>query len=461
MNITDPASEKSFKKTVLAVTSFTAFITPFLTSTVNVALPSIGKEFSADAITLGWVMSSYILTSAIFLLPFGKLSDIIGRKKIFSTGMLLLTVSVLLIIFSRNITMLIFIRVIQGFSSAMIFGTSMAIVTAAFQPGERGKAIGINVMSTYLGLSLGPIIGGLLIQYFGWRSIFIFLLPFGITSFLLIKLKMKTEWADAAGEKYDWKGSLVYGFALLSFMFGFSILPSPAGWVCLAAALFLTILFVFIEFKVANPVFNFSLILNNRVFAFSAIAAFINYSATSAIAFFISLYLQYLKGFDARTAGLVMVCQPATMVIFSPLAGRLSDKINPGIIASIGMGIISAGLFLLYFVDENTYIVYLIALLVMLGTGFGLFSSPNSNAIMSSVEKKYLGVASGTVGTVRMIGQMMSMGIAMMLISLYIGRESITPSTYDGFISAMRTGFLIYAILSALGVAASLARNKR
>ena len=453
--------EKSFKRSVLIATSFAAFLTPFLGASVNLALPTIGKEFNASAIEMGWVMSSYILTTAIFLLPFGRLGDIVGRKKIFTYGILLFTVSTFGIIFSWNIYALIFFRIIQGLSSAMIFGTSMAIITAVFKPGERGRAMGVNVTSTYLGLSLGPVIGGLLTQYFGWRSIFIFLVLLGIMSLILIKQKMKTEWADAAGEKYDWKGSILYGSALLAFMYGFSILPAFTGWICFTAGLLLAVLFVFVELRVVNPVFEFRLILNNKVFAFSSIAAFINYSATSAIGFFMSLYLQYLKDFDARTAGMIMISQPVAMMLLSPVAGKLSDKKNPGTIASFGMAFTSVGLILLCFINENTHIAFLIALLIMLGVGFGLFSTPNSNAIMSSVEKKYLGTASGVVGTVRMVGQMISMGIAMMLLSLYIGRESITPSTYQGLISAMRTGFLIFAILSALGISASLARNKQ
>ena len=462
MNIATQISdeEKSFKRSVLVATSFAAFLTPFLGSAMNLALPAIGKEFNASAIELGWIMSSYILATAIFLLPFGRLGDIVGRKKIFSFGILLFTVSTFLIIFSWSITALIFFRILQGLSSAMIFGTSMAIVTAVFKPGERGRAMGINVTSTYLGLSVGPIIGGLLTQHLGWKSIFIFLVPLGITSLILIKRKMKTEWADAAGEKYDWKGSIIYGCALLAFMYGFSILPSVTGWVCLTAGLLLAILFLFVEFRVANPVFEFRLVFRNRVFAFSAIASLINYSATSAIGFFISLYLQYLKDFDARTAGLIMISQPVAMTLLSPVAGKLSDKKNPGIIASTGMAITSFGLVLLCFINEHTHIVYLIALFILLGVGFGLFSSPNSNAIMSSVEKKHLGTASGVVGTMRMVGQMMSMGIAMMLLSLYIGKEPITPSTYPGLILAIRTGFLTFAILSAFGIFASLARNR-
>jgi MFS family permease len=320
--------------------------------------------------------------------------------------------------------------------------------------------MGINITAVYLGLSAGPVIGGFLTHYFGWRSIFAFLVPFGIAASVLIKTKINAEWADSKGERFDWPGSLIYGISMLGFMYGFSKLPSSTGWIFLIAGVLMAAVFVIFENRSSNPVFDIRLMLHNRVFAFSGIAALINYSATSATGFFISLYLQYLKGFDARTAGLVMISQPIAMTLLSPLAGKLSDKHNPGVIASMGMGLTAAGLILLCFVTPETPVYAIVALLLLMGIGFGLFSSPNSNAIMSSVEKRYLGVASGVVGTMRMVGQMLSMGIAMMLIALYIGKQTINPSTYPGLISGMRTGFVIFSILSVLGIFASLARNK-
>jgi EmrB/QacA subfamily drug resistance transporter len=457
----DITEVKTSKRSVLLVATFAAFLTPFLGSAVNLALPAIGKDLHANAIELGWVISSFILSSAIFLLPLGRLADIIGRKKIFSGGILLFTISTFLIIFSGSITSLIVLRIFQGLSSAMIFGTSLAIITSVFQPGERGRAMGINITAVYLGLSCGPVIGGLLTQYLGWRSIFAFLVPFGIISLILINRKIKTEWADAAGEKFDWRGSVIYGMALSSFMYGFSRLPSYLGWMCIATGVLMAVVFLIVEKKISNPVFDVRLILRNKVFAFSGMAALIHYSATSATGFFISLYLQYLKGLDARTAGLIMISQPIAMTLLSPAAGKLSDKRNPGVIASIGMGLTATGLVLLCFIKVTTPDYLIILLLIMMGIGFGLFSSPNSNAIMSSVEKRHLGVASGVVGTMRMVGQMMSMGIAMMLISLYIGKQTINPSTYPGLISGMRTGFLIFSILSVFGIFASLARNEK
>ncbi|MBN1108255.1 MAG: MFS transporter [Bacteroidales bacterium] len=452
---------KVLKRSVLLVASFAAFLTPFLGSAVNLALPAIGRDLNANAISLGWVISSFTLSSAVFLLPFGRLGDIRGRKKVFSLGIILFTVSTFLILFSGSISYLIVMRIVQGLAGAMIFGTSLAILTSVFPPGERGHAMGITITSTYFGLSAGPVIGGFLTESFGWKSIFAFLVPLGIISLWFIYRKMKGEWAEAKGEKFDWKGSLVYGVSLSAFMYGFSILPSTTGWVLIIAGILIAIFFVLYEKNVDHPVFDIGLVIRNRVLGFSGLAALIHYAATSATGFFISLYLQYLKDLDARTAGLIMISQPIAMALLSPLAGRLSDRMNPGVIASSGMALTAVGLIFLCFINGSTSFVYIIVLLVIMGIGFGLFSSPNSNAIMSSVEKKHLGIASGIVGTMRMIGQMTSMGIAMMLISLFMGKETINPSTYPNLITATRTGFVIFSILSVAGIFASLARNRK
>lgn len=452
--------DKTLKRSVLLVATFAAFLTPFLGSSVNLALPSIGKDLDANAISLSWVISSFILSSAIFLLPFGRLGDKIGRKKVLSYGIILFTLSTLLIVFAWNIGVLIVLRILQGISSAMIFGTSMAIITAVFPQGERGRALGINTTAVYLGLSSGPVLGGFLTQTFGWRSIFIFLVPIGLFSIYLIFTRIEAEWKQQEGAGFDFKGTLLYGISLFCLMFGFSKLPSAYGWIFLLAGVVLSGVFILFEKQNSNPVVDISLILKNRVFAFSSLAALINYSATSAIGFFISLYLQYLKGLDARSAGLIMISQPLSMALLSPIAGKLSDKKDPGIIASTGMGFTAAGLILLCFINSATPLWYIVALFILLGIGFGLFSSPNSNAIMSCVDKRHVGTASGVVGTMRMVGQMMSMGIAMMLVSLYIGKAKITPETFNGLISAMKTGFIIFSALSVAGIFASLARNR-
>jgi MFS family permease len=366
----------------------------------------------------------------------------------------------ILLTFTPNVTWLIGARILQGIGGAMLFGTNMAILTSVFPPGERGKAMGINATAVYVGLASGPFVGGLLSHYIGWRSIFALLVPMGIVSLILIRLKMKNEWAEAKGERFDWQGALLYGLSLSAIMYGFSKLPSVTGWILTASGLVIMPLFIMRESKTNHPLFDIALISKNRVFAFSSLAALINYAATSAIGFFLSLYLQYIKDLGPRDAGLILMSMPVTMALLSTPAGKLSDKYNPGVLASIGMAITSAGLIMLCFLSAEASVVFVITVLVIMGLGFSLFSSPNSNAIMSSVEDRQLGNASGMLGTMRNVGQTFSMAIALMLLALFMGQAKITQSNYPQLLAAMKIGFIIFSVLCIAGIFASLARNK-
>jgi len=459
MKPTDSRAE--LKRSVLIVAAFAAFLTPFMGAAVNLALPEIGRDLDANAIELNWVVTIYLLASAIFLLPFGRLGDIVGRKKIFFWGLILFTVSSFCVCFSTTISYLLAFRAIQGVSSAMIFGTSMAIITSVFPPGERGKAMGISITAVYIGLSSGPFLGGLLTQYFGWRSIFIFLVPWGLAAALLTHFKIKTEWADARNERLDIPGAILIGAGLVLTITGFSKLPTTTGLIMVGFGIVLIGTFFFYERIAAQPLLNIKLLTANRVFAFSNLAAMIQYSATSATGFFMSLYLQYLKGLDARTAGLILMTQPVIMALLSTPSGKLSDRINPGKMASAGIGLTAAGIVSFTFLSQNSPLSMIIVILIVMGVGYALFSTPNANAIMSSVEKRDLGVASGMLGTMRMVGQTMSLGIAMMLIALFIGQEKISPDNYPDLLTTIRTGFLILALLCIPAIFASLARNKR
>ena len=452
--------DKSLQRATLIVASVASFITPFIGSSINIALPAIGKAFSANAIMLSWVATSFLLASAIFLVPFGRIADIYGRKKIFNLGILIYTLSAFACAFAPNITTLILVRIVQGLGGAMIFGTGMAIITSVFPRESRGKALGIAVSAVYAGLTLGPFIGGYLTKHFGWQSNFTFTIPFGLLALLLSIIYLKQDWAEAKGEPFDWKGSIIYAISITSLMYGFSKLPELLGITLTLAGLIGLWLFISYEKKLKFPILNIRLFLNNRVFAFSNYAALINYSATFAIGFLLSLYLQYIKGFDPQQAGQILVIQPLLMAIFSPVTGKLSDKIDPGKVASIGMALLSLGLFIIAFIGKNTSTTFIIPILILFGIGYALFSSPNSNAIMSSVEKKYYGIASGTVGTMRLVGQMSSMGIAMMIFSIFIGKAEINTTNHNEFIMSIRTAFFIFAVLCFIGIFFSLARGK-
>ncbi|NLE35571.1 MAG: MFS transporter [Bacteroidales bacterium] len=453
-------TEREFKRSVLTVTAFASFLTPFMGSAVNLALPSIGEEFSLDAVTLNWIISSYMLTTSILLLPAGRAGDILGRRKVFTAGLVVFTLSMILLTFTPGIRWLIGVRILQGVGGAMMFGTNMAILTSVFPPGERGRAMGINVTAVYAGLASGPFLGGLLTRYMGWRSIFALLIPMGIISLILIHSRMKKEWAEARGESFDWPGAVVYGVAMAALMFGFSKLPDLQGWIITGTGLALMPLFILREKRAVHPLFDITLISGNRVFAFSSLAALIHYAATSAIGFFLSLYLQYIKDLGPRDAGFVLMAWPVTMTLISPLAGKLSDHHNPGVLASIGMAISTAGLIMLCFLTEQTPVVFIVVILLFMGAGFSLFSSPNSNAIMSSVEKRQLGNASGMLGTMRNVGQTFSMAIALMLLALFMGHETINPGNYPQLMKSMKIGFIAFSVLCFGGVFASLARNK-
>ncbi len=341
----------------------------------------------------------------------------------------------------------------------MIFGTAVAILTSVYPPGERGKVIGINVAAIYCGLSLGPFLGGFLTQTFGWRSIFSVNVPLGLFIFALVATSLKGEWTGAQGEKFDIHGSIFYGVALITAMYGVSLLPSTAAVWLIGAGGLITLLFIVWETRVSAPVLNLNLFKSNTVFTFSNMAALINYAATSAVAFLMSLYLQYIRGLTPQEAGIILLCQPVIMVIFSPIAGRLSDTIEPRVVASLGMALTAAALVTFTFLGDATSVPLIIGRLALLGTGLAFFSSPNTNAIMGSVEKKFYGVASAMVGTMRLIGQMTSMGVAMLVVALYVGKVEITPAYYGLFLTSARVTFTIFVGLCILGIFASLARG--
>jgi EmrB/QacA subfamily drug resistance transporter len=447
------------KKVVLLVATMASFLTPFMGSCVNIALPSIGKEFAMNAVLLSWVATSYLLAAAVFLVPFGRIADIYGRKRVFTYGMWIFTFSSLLSAISTSAIVLISFRVLQGIGSAMIFGTGVAILSSVFPLRERGGALGINVAAVYLGVSLGPLLGGFLTQQFGWRSIFLANVPLGLITLAAVSWKLKGEWAEAKGEKFDLAGCMVYGLALVAVMCGFSLLPALWGaWLVLGGILGI-LAFIRLEMRVKSPALNMNLFRNNTVFAFSNLAALINYSATFAVGFLLSLYLQYTKGLSPESAGLILASQPVAMTVISPFAGRLSDRVEPRIVASIGMALTTVGLVLLIFLSQNTATYYILVSLVIIGFGLALFSSPNTNAVMTSVEKRFYGVASGTLGTMRLTGQMLSMGIAMLIFAVCIGRVEITPEYYPVFVSSLKIAFVIFAIFCFGGIFASLARG--
>ncbi len=448
------------RKPALVVTTIGSFLVPFMGSSVNIALPTIGKEFSMDAILLSWLTLSFLLTAAMFLVPCGRIGDIHGRKRVFLYGFVIYTLSSVFSAIAPSPLFLIASRVLNAIGASMTFSTGMAILISIYPPGERGKVLGINVAAVYSGLSCGPFFGGLLTQYFGWRSIFLINIPLGLLIILVTIWKLKGEWTEAKGEKFDVIGSLLFSVTLVATMYGFSQLPGIQG----VSFVLLGVLGIFAlikwELKTENPLFNIDLFGKNKVFAFSNLAALINYSATFAVGFLMSLYLQFIKGMTPQEAGIILIAQPIVQALFSPLAGKLSDRLEPRMVASIGMALTALGLLFFSFLSQEATLLFIIGTLMLLGFGFALFSSPNTNAVMSSVEKKFYGVASGTLGTMRATGMMFSMGMVMVIFAIYIGPTQITPPYYPLFLRSAKTAFAIFTALCVVGIFASLSRGR-
>ena len=445
--------------TILIVTTFSSLLTPFMGSAINVALPSIGSYFNSDIMTLNWVATGFLLSSSIFLLPAGRLADIYSLKLIFTIGISIFGIFSIASALSWNITSLIVFRVVQGIGGAMIFSTGVALLISFFPIQQRGRVLGINVASVYVGLSLGPTLGGVLVKQFDWQSVFWLTVPFAAVVLILTNIVIREDIHESSKQRFDYKGMFVYTFFLTSLIYGFSKLPQTIGFVLTSAGIVLGVFFYLIEQKQAYPLLNVLLLKQNKVFRYSNLAAFINYASTFAVGFLLSYYLQYIKGYNPQESGMILLSQPILMALLSPLSGRLSDKIEPRILATTGMTLSTIGLFLLSFLSIDSSITFIIVSLIIIGVGFSLFSSPNTNAVMSSVNKNQFGIASATLGTMRITGQMFSMGIAMLFFSLIMGKQIISPAHFQAMLKSLNTTFLFFSIMGIVGIASSYIRG--
>ncbi len=457
----DARSDETTRKAALAAALVSSFLSPFMMSSTNIALPAMSADLRMDAVLMTFVPLAYVVPGAIFVLPFGRMADIWGRKKLFLWGMAFFSFSTIVCGFSTTGRVLIAARCLQGLGSAMIYGNGIAILMSVFAAAERGKVLGLALAAVYCGLSMGPPIGGFLTQQWGWRSIFFVSAFMGITITLWASAKLKGEWADGSKEYFDVFGSVVYCIALGVVLYGFRLLPAKEGFMGLGAGIACMAVFVKWEKHREFPLLDLRLFRYNRVFVLSNLAAFINYAATYAIGFLMSLYLQYTKHLNPRTAGLILIAQPVVQAVFSPYAGRLSDRRDPRNVASVGMACTVVGLILFAFLGEETPLWLVVGTLALHGLGFALFSSPNTNATMSSVDERLYGVASGVSQTMRLLGNSFSIGISMLIFSLYVGQVQITPDRYHAFLKSVGVVFSVFAVLCGCGIFASLAPGRK
>ena len=489
------------ERPALLVAALTSFLGPFMISSVNIALPTIQADLQLTAVQLSWVATAYLLAVAVVALPAGRIADIYGRKRVFAVGLTIYTVASTATACVYSAAWLLTCRVAQGVGSGLFITTGMAIVTSIFPPHKRGRAIGIYVAAVYVGLSVGPFVGGAMAQQFGWRSIFWLMLPLGAGSLAVTFAYLRGEWAGTAGQRLDIAGSLIYAIAILALVYGASKLPAELrsfahsamptisvgtgetlswpdavlsvirqgsliafsfhGTILTVIGLAGLVVFFRQQQRAAQPLFEVSLFTANRTFTFSSLAALLNYAATFAVTFLMSLYLQYLKGMSPRDAGTLLMIQPVVMAIFSPMVGRLSDRVEPRLLASAGMAVTVVGMLVFSQLHPGgNDLVGIGVNLLLLGFGFALFSSPNTSAIMGSVAREHYGIASGTVATMRLLGQMLSMTTATIVLTLLVGHKAISPANFDRFLLSVRVVFLISALFCTIGIFCSLARGR-
>jgi len=452
--------KKNTQLPTILVVVITAFITTFTGSALNLSIPSMGSEFHASASSVGWIVTGYILAAAVLSVPFGRLADLTGRKKILVIGIFIFSLCSGGSVFAHSMLMLLFFRITQGIGAAMIFSTNMAVLISAFTPEKRGKVLGYSIASTYIGLSAGPVVGGFLNHYLGWRSIFIVTFTVSIIAFFIAAKKLPAKKAESNRENMDILGNILYILMLTLIMFGLSSISTfTYSKYLILLGIILFVLFVRHELKVEYPIIKVRLFAHNISYSFSNLAALMNYGATFALGYLLSIYLQVVVGFSSQISGLILISQPLMMAILSPYAGRLSDRISPFKLASFGMGLCALGLFPFIFISEDFPFPFIIASLIVVGVGFAFFSSPNTNAVMACVNKADYGVASSILATMRSIGHSMSMAIVTFIVAMVMGNTTLTDAEPELLVQTMHIAFIIFTCVCAVGVFISLQRK--
>ena len=453
-------SKKETRAVVLAC-CISGFITPLLSTMMNLSLVNIGIDFNVGSHSLAYVNSAFLLASVIFMVPFAKLGDIIGKKKQFVIGLTIMIIGCVLASLSVDFWMVILGRAIIGAGASAMVTVSISMLTDIVPPEKRGTSIGFQTMFVYMGLSVGPALGGALNDLIGWRLLFLIIVPMAFVSMIVILHGFKGDIKSDPDGKLDKKGSLLYGIAIMLSMAG--VMNLPQLWAIISLVVGLIFLVLFIKSQIGNPQCLLEMnLFKNWTFSGSCLATFMSYGASYSMSFFLALYLQSIGQLSATEAGLVMITQPVIQCVLTPVFGRLTDKIqNKVILPTLGMAVTAIGLSTFMWYDLDTPLTMVIFTMIITGLGFSMFSAPNTTLIMSSVPRQYTGAASGMVGVMRQTGMMVSMGIAMLFISVIMGStDNLGPDTYGLFLEVMKISFIVCVIMCVVGTITSAVRGK-
>lgn len=427
------AGSPRYKWWVFAAVGLGTFTGVMTFGSVNVALPTIADHFGSDLPTIQWVVIAQTLTISALLLPMGRLSDLVGRKRIYMTGLFFLIGASIFAALSPNVALLIVSRVVQGVGAAMTQGTAMAMITSVFPDEERGKGIGTHMSVIGAGGMAGPAIGGLLVSALGWRSVFLINLPLASIALLgaLLLLDARLFRREKRGVGFDWPGAALSTSALVTFLMLMTN-GNSLGWlspVAVGAALLfagLVIGFLVWESRAPDPMLDLGL-FRSRVFSLGVLAAFMSFLSTGSVRFLMPFYLQGVLGFPAGQVGLIMLPTAVTMTITGPIAGRLSDRFGYRIFNVLGLVIAAGGIFAISRVSDSTPVALIIAALVTQSAGSGLFSSPNSASIFSASSSARHGIVSALLSLVRNSANVTSIALGTAVVAATMAAMGFDP----------------------------------
>jgi EmrB/QacA subfamily drug resistance transporter len=461
--MSQPTVDYSRKWWVLASVSTGTFLSTIDGSIVNVALPTLEEELHTNFATVQWVVVAYLLVLTALMLGVARLGDMIGKKKIYLSGMVIFTTASLLCGMSPSIGALIGFRVIQGTGAVMIQALGMGLVTEAFPSSERGRALGIIGTVVSIGISIGPTAGGVLIGTVGWRSIFLVNLPVGITGFFMVR-RFVPEWRPPGGQRFDVWGAAIMLVTLIMLALGLTFGPDT-GWGSFSILALLIgsgigfLIFVIVEARIDQPMVDLRL-FHDSLFSVSLLTGFMVFMVIAGM-FILPFYLERVKGFDTQETGLLLTVFPAALGVLAPVAGALSDRYGPRGISLIGLAIFGGSCLTMAALKESSSTWQYILYLLPVGIGAGIFQSPNNSAIMGAASREQLGVVSGLLSLSRNFGQVTGLPlIGAIYASRVLSVAHVNPgTTMDAgeappwaIVAGLHTAFVASAVLIGIGV---------
>jgi EmrB/QacA subfamily drug resistance transporter len=458
---------------VLFAIGIGTFMTALDTSVVNTILPLISRTFKSGVADVEWVVTIYLLLLSGLLLSFGRLGDLRGHKAIYLSGFGVFVVSSILCGLARSVGGLVVFRAVQALGAAMLSANSPAILTKNFPPAQRGRALGLQATMTYLGLMVGPSLGGWLATKWGWPLVFYINVPVGLVAFSLSWRAIPNDAVNNPAEKFDLLGSGLFLAGLSTLLLGLNQghnwgWGSPPILALLLGAVFLLGWFLWVESRAQSPMLDLSL-FKHPVFTLTAASAVFNYIGVYSVIFLMPFYLIRGLGFTPAQAGLILTAQPVIMAIVAPISGTLSDRVGTRLPAILGMTILSIGLLLLSRLDSDSSRSLIMASLGVVGLGTGMFISPNNSALMGSAPRTRQGIAAGILATARNFGMVLGVGLAGAIFTTILALNqppgttipSLAGSAQPGLFQAIQISFLVAAVITFLGVFTSATREKQ